>query len=61
MIPEEIFIVGDMLGLEHKDLQDLIPEKSSQIKPNNMNAPSFPLDNYKVEGGYYGTISINDF
>lgn len=61
MIPEEIFNIGNMLGLKHKDLQDIIPEKSSLDTTNNVEVPFSPLESYKVDGAYYGTISINDF
>jgi len=61
MIPEEIFNIGNMLGLEHKDLQNLIPEKSSPDTRNNVEVSFSPLESYKVDGAYYGTISINHF
>ena len=61
MIPEEIFSIGNMLGLEHKDLQYLIPERSNQDTTNNVEVPFSPVASYKVDGTYYGTISINDF
>ena len=53
MIPEEIYELGDILGLEHKEIKDFILDKS------NLDVTFSPLDNYKV--GLYGTISINDF
>jgi hypothetical protein len=58
---ERIYTIGNMLGLEYKDLQNLIPEKTSSDLTSKIDLPYSPLDAYKMEGGFYGTISINDF
>lgn len=54
MIPEELYKLGDMLGLEQKDIQNFIKDTSG-----NREVPFSPADSYKF--GLYGTVSINDF
>jgi len=54
MIPEELYKLGDMLGLEHRDIQNFIIDPSG-----NTELPFSPADSYKF--GLYGTLSINDF
>ena len=54
MIPEEIFELGDILGLEHNEIKDFILDTT-----NNIDVPFSPVDSYKY--GLYGTVSINDF
>jgi len=61
MILETVYKLGDMLGLEQKDLNYLFPEKHNSDTINRVELPYSPLDNYKLEGGFYGTISIKDF
>lgn len=63
MISEEIFGVGDLLGLEHKDIQDLILDNSNPDSKGNIDVPLSPVNTYKNSGPgeLYGTISINDF
>ena len=61
MILETVYRIGNMLGLKHDDINSLIPEGSSPISTQDIEVPFSPLDNYKMEGGFYGTISINDF
>ena len=60
MIPEEIFQMGGFFGLDHKDVQDVILEKFNQDATKNVKVPCSSLNTYK-NGGWYGTISINDF
>jgi len=60
MIPENIYEIGDILGLEYRDIQDLISDKSSLDSTDNLEIPSSPVDSYK-EITLYGTVSINDF
>ena len=61
MILETVYKLGDMLGLEHNDINCIISDKSSLDITNNIKVPFSPLDGYKMEAGFYGNISINDF
>jgi len=60
MIPENIYEAGGILGLEYREIQDLISDKSSLDPADNLEVPFSPVDSYKV-GTMYGTVSINDF
>ena len=61
MISKNIFEIGDMLGLEHKDIQNLLSDSSIENITNKYATPCSPMDTYKNDGTWYGTISINDF
>jgi len=57
MFPEEIYELGDMLGLKPKDIRDLISNKQTTEIPVKITSPKeiYP------KGAEYGTICINDF
>jgi hypothetical protein len=57
---EEIYELGDMLGLDHKEIQNVLSDNKTLNKSKKTTKPSSPVDNYKC-GVDYGTISINDF
>lgn len=50
------------LGLEEKDINEI---QKMMVNKNpaelNTTSPPNPVKTYKQCGGYYGTISINDF
>jgi hypothetical protein len=54
MIPEEIYELGNMLGLERDEIKDFMLDTTGKIE-----VPISPNDSYKF--GQYGTVSINDF
>jgi hypothetical protein len=58
MIPEEIYELGNMVGLDRKDIKNLLTDTSRNTK-----VPFSPIETYKNggPGDLYGTISINDF
>ena len=58
MIPDKIFEIGSMLGLQHRDIKNLTVKKQTS-KP--LVKKSSPMETYKSSGGDYGTISINHF
>lgn len=59
MIPEEIYKIGDLLGLENKDIQGLVIDKSSPDVTGDVEVPFSPVNSYKF--GLYSTVSLNDF
>ncbi len=59
----ELIKIGSMLGVEKEDIYQL-KKKASNKEMTNLQIlfPHDPTDCYKDPcGGYYGTISINDF
>ena len=60
MIPDKVYEIGGMLGLEHKDLRDLVISSSVSDKTNISETPPSPVDVYP-KGELYGTVSKNDF
>jgi len=60
MIPHKIYRMGAMLGLQNRDIRDLVAKASISDGPNKLETSS-PTDTYKDDGIWYGTISINDF
>ncbi|UCD12947.1 MAG: hypothetical protein JSW60_05110 [Thermoplasmatales archaeon] len=59
MIPAKIFEIGAMFGLNDKDIKNLVANVDKTDIPKA--SATSPLDNYKGDGIFYGTISINDF
>jgi hypothetical protein len=57
MIYNSIFELGDMLGLVHEDIKDIISKKKSI----GTNVNSIPIKEIYKGGGFYATISIKDF
>ena len=57
MIPEKVYEMGAILGLEESDIKDLVPDASAS---DIQDTPLSPANVYK-DGSYYGTISIKDF
>ncbi|UCD13777.1 MAG: hypothetical protein JSW60_09520 [Thermoplasmatales archaeon] len=55
MIPNKIYEIAAMLGLEYKDFKDLVSDK-----PNKLEFSISPTDTYK-DGIKYGTVSLKDF
>ena len=63
MIPEEIYGVGGLLGLEDKDIQELLLENSNPDSKDYIDLQLSPANTYKNSGPgeLYGTLSIKDF
>ena len=57
MIPEKVYEIGAMLGLEYKDITDILSSRSTYDKTDESYIPA----NIYKDGIYYGTISIKDF
>jgi len=60
MISDKIYEIGGMLGLQDRDIRDLVAKASISDGPDKLETSS-PTDTYKDDGIWYGTISINDF
>ncbi|UCD13184.1 MAG: hypothetical protein JSW60_06390 [Thermoplasmatales archaeon] len=58
MIPNKIYKIGAMLGLENKDIRDLVTDISDE--PDKLEVSPSPIDTYK-EPCMYGTVSLKDF
>lgn len=58
MIPDKLFEIGNMLGLQHRDIKNLMVKKQTSKTPVKK---SSPIETYKSSGGDYGTISIKHF
>ena len=61
MNSRKIYSIGAKLGLKHKDIRDILFQKTMSEIPYNPVTPCSPMDTYKNDGTWYGTISINDF
>jgi hypothetical protein len=59
MVLDRIFKIGEMLGLEYGDIQNLLSDRQTKDIKNVI--PCSPMNTYKENGTWYGTISINDF
>jgi len=60
MIPDKIFEIGAMLGLQREDIQNIVSDKLITDAVDDLEAPSSPVDTYP-KGTDYGTVSIKDF
>ena len=60
MIPHKIYEIGAMLGLEYKDVRDLVSDTSISDKPDKLEVSMSPTDTYKGVLRY-GAVSIKDF
>ena len=60
MFSDKIFELGAMLGLETKDIKNLVLDKTIRDTRSELEELSSPADIYP-KGELYGTISINDF
>lgn len=58
MVSNQIYRLGGNLGLNKKEINDILSYKNS--KQYNIFKNSSPIDVYKY-GSDYGTISIKDF
>ena len=58
MIPHKIYEIGAMLGLEYKDIRDLVLDISDE--PDKLEVSMSPTDTYKGVLRY-GAVSIKDF
>lgn len=61
MILDKISEIGELLGLEHRDIQNLLSERPIVNITNKTVTPCSPMNTYKQDGTWYGTMSINDF
>ena len=61
MSSNRIYDIGAMIGLKYNEIQYLLSEKSMSVMMKNPVKPCSPMDTYKNDGSWYGTISIKDF
>ena len=57
MISEKVYEIGAMLGLECKDINDILSSRSTFYKTDETCTPA----NIYKDVIYYGTVSIKDF
>jgi hypothetical protein len=60
MIPDKIYEIGHMLGLNNKDIYAAIANGPKSGESNVLKKPSSPVDAYP-KWSFYGTVSIKDF
>lgn len=56
MIPDGLYEIGEMLGLEQNDINNVITN-TSDTKKANITSPTNLYKDYT----FYGTVSINHF